>query len=46
MLEYGIALAGGLFVFLLLLWILREGGGLAVVAAIPKPKNPIGFAPA
>jgi hypothetical protein len=44
MLEYGIAFAGGVFVFLLLLWILRGGGGPSTVA-IPKPKNPIGFAP-
>jgi hypothetical protein len=44
MIEYCIAFTGGLLVFVFLLWILREGGGPAVVAAIPKPKNPIGFA--
>ncbi len=36
--------AAALFVFLLVLWLMRPDGGPSAPALSPAPKNPIGFA--
>jgi hypothetical protein len=45
MYPYLIAGASALLVFLVVLWLFREGGSDSVTIALPPlpPKNPIGF---